>query len=101
MEFVTAAFNAVLVAFIASTMLAAGLRTRVADLVGVLRRGVLLALVLAANLVVVPLLVWGVAWVFSLSTAATIARPSQRSPSRSAAIRRSWQRSAGPCWSGW
>jgi bile acid:Na+ symporter, BASS family len=73
MEFVTAAFNVVLVAFIASTMLAAGLGTRVADLVAVLRRGSLLALVLAANLVVVPLLGWGVAWLFGLGTAATIA----------------------------
>jgi bile acid:Na+ symporter, BASS family len=73
MEFVTAAFNVVLVAFVASTMLAAGLGTRVADLVAVLRRGSLLVLVLAANLVVVPLLGWGIAWLFSLSTAATIA----------------------------
>jgi bile acid:Na+ symporter, BASS family len=72
-EFVTAAFNLVLVAFIASTMLAAGLGTRVGDLVVVLRRGSLLALVLLANLVVVPLLGWGVAWLFGLGTAATIA----------------------------
>jgi bile acid:Na+ symporter, BASS family len=73
MEFVTAAFNVVLVAFIVSTMLAAGLGTRIQDLVAVLRGGSLLALVLAANLVVVPLLGWGVAWLFGLSTAATIA----------------------------
>jgi bile acid:Na+ symporter, BASS family len=73
MELVTAAFNLVLVVFIGSTMLAAGLGTRFTDLVSVLRRGSLLALVLAANLVVVPLLGWGVAWLFGLSTAATIA----------------------------
>jgi bile acid:Na+ symporter, BASS family len=73
MEFVTAAFNVVLVAFIVSTMLAAGLGTRIEDLVAVLRGGSFLALVLAANLVVVPLLGWGVAWLFGLSTAATIA----------------------------
>jgi bile acid:Na+ symporter, BASS family len=73
MEFVTAAFNLVLVTFIGATMLAAGLGTRVAALVSVLRRGSLLALVLAANLVVVPLLGWGVAGLFGLSTAATIA----------------------------
>jgi bile acid:Na+ symporter, BASS family len=73
MELVTAAFNLVLVAFIGATMLAAGLGTRVADLVSVLRRGSLLAFVLAANLVVVPLLGWGVAWLLGLSTAATIA----------------------------
>jgi bile acid:Na+ symporter, BASS family len=73
MELVTAAFSVVLVLFIASTMLAAGLGTRVADLAAVLRGGTLLALALAANLVVVPLLGWGVAWLFGLSTAATIA----------------------------
>jgi bile acid:Na+ symporter, BASS family len=73
MDLVTAAFNLVLVVFIASTMLAAGLGTSTADLVAVLRRGSLLALVLATNLVVVPLLGWGVAWLFGLSTAATIA----------------------------
>lgn len=73
MEFVTAAFNVVLVVFIASTMLAAGLGTRIAELLGVLRRGSLLLLVLVANLVVVPLLGWGVAAAFGLSTAGTIA----------------------------
>jgi bile acid:Na+ symporter, BASS family len=73
MESVTAAFNLVLVAFIGSTMLAAGLGTRVDDLVSVLRGRVLLALVLVANLVVAPLLGWGVAWMFGLGTAATIA----------------------------
>jgi bile acid:Na+ symporter, BASS family len=73
MELVTAAFNLVLVAFISATMLAAGLGTRVVDLVSVLRRGPLLVLVLTANLVVVPLLGWGVAWLLGLSTSATIA----------------------------
>ena len=73
MEFVIAAFNVVLVVFIGSTMLAAGLGTRVEDLLAVLRRGSLLLLVLAANLVVVPLLGWGVAAAFGLSTAATVA----------------------------
>jgi bile acid:Na+ symporter, BASS family len=73
MAFVTAAFNVVLVVFIGSTMLAAGLGTRVEDLLAVLRRGSLLLLVLAANLVVVPLLGWGVAAAFGLSTAATVA----------------------------
>jgi bile acid:Na+ symporter, BASS family len=73
MEFVIAAFNIVLVVFIGSTMLAAGLGTRVEDLLTVLRRGSLLLLVLGANLVVVPLLGWGVAAAFGLSTAATVA----------------------------
>jgi bile acid:Na+ symporter, BASS family len=72
-EFVTAAFNLVLVVFIVSTMLDAGLGTRVVDLASVLRRASLLALVLIANLVIVPLLGLGVAWVFGLGTAATIA----------------------------
>lgn len=73
MEFVMAAFNVVLVVFIASTMLAAGLGTRIAELLGVLRRGSLLLLVAAANLAVVPLLGWVVAVAFGLSTAGTIA----------------------------
>jgi bile acid:Na+ symporter, BASS family len=72
-EFVTAAFNVVLVAFIASTMLAAGLGTPVDELAAVLRRGSLLVLVLIANLVVVPLVGWGITASFGLSTAATIA----------------------------
>jgi bile acid:Na+ symporter, BASS family len=72
-ELVTAAFNVALVAFIVSTMLAAGFGTRVADLVTVLWGRTLLVLVLAANLVVVPLLGWGVAWAFGLGAAPTIA----------------------------
>lgn len=68
-----AAFNIVLVVFIASTMLAAGLGTPVDELVAVLRRGSLLLLVLVANLVVVPLVGWGVAATFGLGTAGTVA----------------------------
>jgi len=49
-------FNAALITFIVSTMLAAGLTTSIGDLLTVLRRGWLLVLVLIANLVVVPLL---------------------------------------------
>lgn len=73
MEFVTAAFNLVLVVFIASTMLAAGLGTPIDELVAVLRRGSLLLLVLVANLLVVPLLGWGIAAAFGLGTAGTVA----------------------------
>lgn len=73
MELVTAAFSVVLVVFIATTMLAAGLGTRLDDLALVLHRGTLLVLVLVANLVVVPLLGWGVATVFGLGTAGTVA----------------------------
>ncbi len=73
MELVTAAFNVVLVVFIASTMLAAGLGTPIDQLAAVLGRVSLLLLALLANLVVVPLLGWGVAAAFGLSTAATMA----------------------------
>ncbi len=73
MQLVTTAFNVVLVVFIASTMLAAGLGTRIGELGTVLRQGRLLVLVLSANLVVVPLLGLGVVTVFGLSTAAAIA----------------------------
>jgi bile acid:Na+ symporter, BASS family len=72
-EFVTAAFNVVLVVFIASTMLAAGFGTPIQELTAVLRRGWLLLLVLVANLVVVPLVGWGITASFGLSAAATIA----------------------------
>jgi bile acid:Na+ symporter, BASS family len=73
MELVTTAFNVSLVVFIVTTMLAAGLATRLTDLAAVLRQGTLLTLVLLANLVVVPLLGWGVAAAFGLSAAATVA----------------------------
>ena len=73
MELVTTLFNVVLVVFIAATMFAAGLATRTSELVAVLRQGTLLALVLLANLVVVPLLGLGVVTALGLGTAASIA----------------------------
>ena len=73
MEFVEPAFNLALVVFITSTMLVAGLGMTLEQLGGVLRQGQLLFLVLVANLLVVPLLGWGVAVAFSLSTSATVA----------------------------
>jgi len=66
-------FNAALITFIVSTMLAAGLTTSIGDLLTVLRRGWLLVLVLIANLVVVPLLGLGVAQAFGLTSAASVA----------------------------
>lgn len=66
-------FNAVLITFIVSTMLAAGLTTAIGDLLEVLRRGRLLVLVLVANLVVVPLLGLAVSEAFGLAAAASVA----------------------------
>ena len=73
MEFTAAAFNVALVVFIVSTMLAAGLGTTLEQLTEVLREGWLLLLVLVANLIVVPLLGWGVAAAFGLGTSAAVA----------------------------
>ena len=73
MEFTAATFNAALVVFIVSTMLAAGLGTTLEQLTEVLRQGWLLLLVLVANLIVVPLLGWGVAAAFGLGTSAAVA----------------------------
>ncbi|MFI7462017.1 bile acid:sodium symporter [Nonomuraea sp. NPDC049646] len=66
-------FNAITIAFIAATMFAAGLGTTLPALRAVLTNVVLLVLVLLANLVVVPLLGWGVAALFGLPAAASVA----------------------------
>ncbi|WP_051580497.1 hypothetical protein [Pseudonocardia acaciae] len=73
MDVLTALLNTVLVVFVVATMLSAGLRTSVPALLGVLRNGVLVGLVLVANLVVVPLLGLVVGRVFALSTAGVVA----------------------------
>ncbi|TQM13619.1 bile acid:sodium symporter family protein [Pseudonocardia kunmingensis] len=73
MEVLTALLNTVLVAFVVATMLSAGLRTSIAALLGVLRNGLLVLLVLVANLVVVPLLGLAVGLLFALSTAGLVA----------------------------
>ena len=73
MDAVTVLFNTVLVVFVASTMLGAGLGTTTAALAGVLKNVPLVALVLLVNLVVVPLLGWGIAEVLSLGTAGYVA----------------------------
>ncbi|GAA2877982.1 hypothetical protein GCM10010517_39800 [Streptosporangium fragile] len=62
-------FNAVTVIFIAVTMFAAGLATPLSALRAVLTDVPLLLLALAANLVVVPLLGWGLAALFALPVA--------------------------------
>jgi bile acid:Na+ symporter, BASS family len=68
-----ALLNSVLVVFVVATMLSAGLRTEVSALVAVLRNGLLVLLVLLANLVVVPLLGLAVGILFALSSAGMIA----------------------------
>ncbi|GAA2299192.1 hypothetical protein GCM10010149_55130 [Nonomuraea roseoviolacea subsp. roseoviolacea] len=65
--------NAVTIVFIAATMFAAGLGATLPALRAVLTNVVLLVLVLVANLVVVPLLGWGVAALFGLPAAASVA----------------------------
>ncbi|MFF3666473.1 bile acid:sodium symporter family protein [Microtetraspora malaysiensis] len=62
--------NAVTVIFIATTMFAAGLGATPAALRAVLADLPLLLLALMANLVIVPLLGWGIAALFGLPTAA-------------------------------
>ncbi|MBB6345810.1 BASS family bile acid:Na+ symporter [Nonomuraea muscovyensis] len=66
-------FNAVTVIFIAATMFAAGLGATLPALRVVFSNVPLLLLVLLANLVVIPLLGWGVATLFGLPAAAFIA----------------------------
>ncbi|MFI7690089.1 bile acid:sodium symporter [Nonomuraea sp. NPDC049655] len=66
-------FNAITIVFIAATMFAAGLGTTLPALRAVLTNVVLLVLVLLTNLVVVPLLGWGVAALFGLPAAASVA----------------------------
>lgn len=73
MDIIAALLNTVLVVFVVATMLSAGLRTEVSTLVAVLRNGLLVVLVLLANLVVVPLLGLAIGMLFSLSAAALVA----------------------------
>ena len=73
MSTVQAIFNVVLVIMIVSTMFPAGLGITLDQLVMTFRRIGLVVLVLLANLVVVPLLGWGFAALFSLTTSAYIA----------------------------
>ncbi|MFF9573286.1 bile acid:sodium symporter family protein [Streptomyces sp. NPDC014685] len=65
--------NAVTVIFIAATMFAAGLRATVPALRGVFTDVPLLSLALIANMVVIPLLGWGIGALLSLPSAAFIA----------------------------
>ncbi|WP_052863037.1 bile acid:sodium symporter [Streptomyces niger] len=73
METLQPLFTAITVIFIAATMFAAGLGTTAAALRSALTNLPLLLLALLTNLVIVPLLGWGVGALFSLPTAAFIA----------------------------
>lgn len=66
-------FNVALVIMIVSTMVTAGLGITLDELSTTFRQIRLVALVLVANLLVVPLIGWGIAALFSLSTSAYIA----------------------------
>lgn len=66
-------FNAVTVIFIAATMFSAGLGATIAALWDVFTNVRLLALALLVNMVVIPLLGWGIGALFGLPTAAFIA----------------------------
>jgi len=73
MEVLSALFSVVLVVFIVSMMLAAGLSATIASLGQVFRRFWLVILVLVVNFVLIPLLGWGIAELFALATPAFIA----------------------------
>jgi len=73
MEVLSALFTMVLVVFMVSMMLAAGLSTTIPNLIQVFRRVWLVLLVLVVNFVLVPLLGWGLGELFALATPAFIA----------------------------
>lgn len=73
MEVMSLLFTMTLVVFIVSMMLAAGMSTTMAGLGRVFRNVPLVLLALAVNLVLVPLLGWGIAAMLSLATPAFIA----------------------------
>ena len=66
METLRLLFNGITVIFIAATMFAAGLGTTLPALRAIVTTPLLLVLALLANLVVVPLLGWGIATLFGL-----------------------------------
>jgi BASS family bile acid:Na+ symporter len=73
MEILSTIFSLVLVVFIVSMMLAAGLNATIASLGQVFRKFWLVILVLVVNFVLIPLLGWGIAELFALATPAFIA----------------------------
>lgn len=73
MTVLVAAFNIVLGVFIVTTMLVAGLGVSASVMGQTLRNARLVALVLLVNLILVPLLGWGLAVLFALAAPAYIA----------------------------
>ncbi|MEV0703304.1 hypothetical protein AB0I53_36045 [Saccharopolyspora sp. NPDC050389] len=73
METVRLLFTAVTVIFIAATMFSAGLRATITALRGIFTNVPLLVLALLANMVVIPLVGWGIGALFGLPAAAFIA----------------------------
>jgi BASS family bile acid:Na+ symporter len=73
MEVFQALFNTVLIVFIITTMLSAGLRTTFDQIAAVFKRWPLVLLVVVAAFVVRPLVGWGAAALFGLATPAFIA----------------------------
>ncbi|MFE7659789.1 bile acid:sodium symporter family protein [Streptomyces celluloflavus] len=73
MEALHLLFNAITVIFIAATMFTAGLGTTLSALRGVFTNVPLPALALTANMVVIPLLGWGIGALFGLPSASFIA----------------------------
>ncbi len=73
MEAAQIAFNVIVVVFIISTMFGAGLATTIPALKAMLSNVKLWVAVLIANVIVVPLLGWGVAEVFDLAAPAATA----------------------------
>jgi BASS family bile acid:Na+ symporter len=73
METILALFNTVLIVFIITTMLSAGLRTTFEQIAAVFKRFPLVLMVVFVAFVVRPLVGWGVAEVFSLATPAFLA----------------------------
>lgn len=73
METVQILFNVIVVVFIVSTMFGAGLGTPISALKVMLANVKLWVLVLVANILIVPLLGWGVAELFNLAAPAAIA----------------------------
>ena len=72
-EVIDALLNTGVMVLIVTTMFAAGLGTTADELMKAFRNVKLILLVLAVNLVLVPLVGWGTALVFSLSTPAFVA----------------------------
>ena len=103
--------NVVTVAFIVTTMLAAGMASRLSAIARLARDLPLVALAAVANLVLIPMLGWGLGAAFGLGAArsgrasrfcsAATWRPERRSSSRSPSLEASPSHRPPACYSGW